>query len=127
MLAFLKRSRAAGQRSQSNLGSLQVNENPNWSADLSLERAYGAVKFAKRCVRGVAHIDAKDIGSRVEQSANARLRRCSGAEGGEYFCLAAPSHRPSVGLGSSCAGSATGCRAWQSDCQRACRSSAVTG
>ena len=57
------------------LRPLQIDENADRPVVLLLERANHRDALAHRVVRGVAHVDAEDVGAGVEQSGDHRRDR----------------------------------------------------
>src|ERR1700732_3633660 len=80
--AVVELDRAFGERAQPKLGALKVDPNANRAALARLDVANGLDQFAHLVVRGVAHIDAEDVGAGLEQAADhcavgrCRAKRC---------------------------------------------------
>jgi hypothetical protein len=71
-LAVMKLCRAFGERSQTQLWSLQIDENADRAAVAAFDIADGLDQFPHLVMRGVAHIDAKDVGAGLEQATDHR-------------------------------------------------------
>src|SRR6266436_9038665 len=65
--AVVKLNRALGERAQAKLWALQVDENADRAAVAGLDVANGLDQFAHLVVRGVAHIDAEDVGAGLDR------------------------------------------------------------
>src|SRR5260221_3114664 len=74
--------RAFGERSQAKLWALKVDQNADGAAVARLDVPNGLDQFAHLVVRGVAHIDAEDVGAGLEQAPDhravggCRAKRC---------------------------------------------------
>src|SRR6266851_2475631 len=74
--------RAFGERPQPKLRPLKIDQNADRPAIAGLDVANGLDQLAHLVVRGMAHIDAEDVGARLEQAPNhravggCRAKRC---------------------------------------------------
>src|ERR1700676_1096210 len=70
--AVVELDRAFGERAQPKLGALKVDQNAYGAAVAGLDVANGLDQFAHLVVRGMAHIDAEDVGAGLEQAPDHR-------------------------------------------------------
>jgi hypothetical protein len=77
-------------RTNAELGSLQIDEDPNGPSDLALDTA-DRPHIACQCgVIGMTHVDAEDVCTRFEQTADCvRLPRCRAQSGDDFHTAAA--------------------------------------
>src|SRR6267143_4196068 len=80
--AVLELDRAFRERSDAELRALKIDQNADRPPVARLDIANGLDQFAHLVVRGMAHIDTKDVGAGLEQAANhgavggCRAERC---------------------------------------------------
>src|SRR5207253_2883570 len=70
VLALFEDEAATGKCANADFWSLQVDKYADRPAALGFEGANDPVIFSKPRVGGVTHIDAKDVGARIEQGAD---------------------------------------------------------
>ena len=87
---------ALGKSADPELRPLQVGENPDRPADVFLDLANGRDQRAEPRMVGVAHVDAEDVRTRLEEAPYRRLFRGSRTEGRKDLDLARAPHRPPV-------------------------------
>jgi hypothetical protein len=88
-VALVQVCAAVGERAESELRPLQVDEHPDRTAGLLFERADHRHALAHDVVRGVAHVDAEDVGAGGEQGGDGLAVARGGAEGGDDLDAAA--------------------------------------
>ena len=94
---------AAGEGAKPKLRPLQVDEDADWTARFLLERANHRHALAHDVMRGVAHVDAEDVGAGGEQGGDGLAVARGGAEGGDDLCSAATDlHFTSPTIGGAC-------------------------
>ena len=92
-LAFGQHARAAGQFAQPDFGALQVAKDADGPSHVFGQLAQVGMHLGQHLMAGVAHIDAKDIHSGLEELAHLLQRVGGGAQGGEDLGLAAAAHQ----------------------------------
>src|ERR1700694_4136287 len=70
--AVLELDRALGEGAQAKLGALKIDQNADRPAVATLDIANRLDQLAHLVVRGMAHIDAEDVGAGLEQAADHR-------------------------------------------------------
>ena len=91
-LAGLQRLLAVGELADAKLGTLQIGEDADRTADRLFHRADARDQRAHQLVVGVAHIDAEHVGTRLEQFLQHGLVGRGRTDRCEYLDLAAASH-----------------------------------
>ena len=80
---------AAGEGAEPQFRSLQIDEDADRAAGLFFERANHRHALAHDVMRGVAHVDAEDVGAGGEQGRDGLAVARGGAEGGDDLDAAA--------------------------------------
>src|SRR4051812_3687624 len=88
----LERDRTLDERAEPKLWALQIDQYADGPAVTALDIADGRHQFAHLVMRGVAHIDAEQVGAGLEQAADHRTVGRRGAEGRENLDAAQASH-----------------------------------
>ena len=82
-VALVQVDGAAGEGAEPQLRSLQIDEDADRAAGLFLERADHRHPLAHDVMRGMAHVDAEDVGAGGEQVGDGLAVARGGAEGGD--------------------------------------------
>src|SRR5260370_8826396 len=90
--AVLELDRAFGERAQAKFWALKVDQDADRPAIAALDIANGLDQFAHLVVRGMAHIDAEDVGAGLEQAADHRAVGRCGAKRCQNLDAAQTSH-----------------------------------
>src|SRR5260370_15266078 len=90
--AVLELDRAFGERAQAKFWALKVDQDADRPAIAALDIANGLDQFAHLVVRGMAHIDAADVGAGLEQAADHRAVGRCGAKRCQNLDAAQTSH-----------------------------------
>ena len=88
-VALVQLRPAVGEQAEPQLRSLQVDQHSDRPARLLLERADPRHPLPHRVVRGVAHVDAKNVGAGGEEGRDGLAIGRGRAEGGDDFYAAA--------------------------------------
>jgi hypothetical protein len=102
--AVVEHGRAAGERSDPQLRSLQVDQDADGPAVVVLDLPDRRDQLAHAVVRGVAHVDAEHVGAGLEQLGDHRRIARRGAERGDDLGAAQASHLANSLRGSAWAG-----------------------
>src|ERR1700688_2376568 len=97
--AVLELDRAFGERSHAELRPLKIDQNADRPAVATLDIANGLDQLAHLVVRGMAHIDAEDVGAGFEQAPDHRSIRRYRAERCKNLDAAQTSHGLLPGAG----------------------------
>src|ERR1700694_2958889 len=90
--AVLELDRALGEGAQAKLGALKIDQNADRPAVATLDIANRLDQLAHLVVRGMAHIDAEDVGAGLEQATDHRKVGRGRAKRGEDLDAAQASH-----------------------------------
>ena len=91
--ALRQRRGTGGEAADAQLRPLQIDQDADRPIVLGLDRADRRHQFAHARMRGVAHVDAEDVGARAEQISDRSLVGGRRTEGGDDLRPAQTSHQ----------------------------------